>query len=106
MKKSIKTKWVKALRSGKFVQGKDQLQDGETFCCLGVLATLVDPEQTTWKPGYGLFGDCERQGELLGGELSAEVTLKLTTFNDGFPAGNGRKSFKWIASWIERSKLL
>ena len=43
MKKQIADRWVKALRSGKYKQGKEALHwtNGEdTFCCLGVLCEL------------------------------------------------------------------
>lgn len=49
MKKSIKNKWVKALRSGEYLQCKGALtkQDADcndTFCCLGVLTNLYVEE--------------------------------------------------------------
>ncbi len=110
MLKSIKNKWVKALRSGKYKQGTGQLrsENGMSFCCLGVLATIVDPYQKTWEPTNGYFADEESPGkwglsihevqaQLLGkGGLGVGVAQKLGKFND-----NG-KSFKWIASYIER----
>lgn len=34
-------KWVKALRSGKYKQGKECLRNGERFCCLGVACELA-----------------------------------------------------------------
>lgn len=45
MKKAIAKKWVEALRSGDYKQGKSALrtvgQNGKTsFCCLGVLCNL------------------------------------------------------------------
>ncbi len=44
MNKEIKAKWVAALRSGEYTQGKDRLRtnkNGKTsFCCLGVLCNL------------------------------------------------------------------
>jgi len=41
MKKKIAEKWVKALRSGDYKQGKDRLRDEQNnFCCLGVLCNL------------------------------------------------------------------
>ena len=42
MDKKIKKKWLKALRSGKYKQGRDALRIGNKFCCLGVLCDLVD----------------------------------------------------------------
>lgn len=41
MKKSVMQKWVKALRSGKYKQGKHQLRDSDNnYCCLGVLCEI------------------------------------------------------------------
>ena len=40
MKKEIKKKWVKALRSGKYKQGRGELREEDRFCCLGVLCDL------------------------------------------------------------------
>lgn len=40
MNAAVKEKWLKALQSGKFKQARDQLKDGDAFCCLGVLCEL------------------------------------------------------------------
>jgi hypothetical protein len=40
MKPEVKQMWLEALRSGKYKQGKEQLRDGDKFCCLGVLCEL------------------------------------------------------------------
>jgi hypothetical protein len=40
MKAEIKAKWVAALRSGEYKQGREALRHGEYFCCLGVLCNL------------------------------------------------------------------
>jgi hypothetical protein len=40
MLKSIAKKWVKALRSGKYEQGKKSLKSEQGYCCLGVLCSL------------------------------------------------------------------
>lgn len=41
MKKSIAKKWVNALRSGDYEQGKLQLRSiNNKFCCLGVLCNI------------------------------------------------------------------
>ena len=49
MNAKLKQKWIKALRSGEYVQGKKtmvrQTKDGhDEFCCLGVLADLMGAE--------------------------------------------------------------
>jgi len=44
MKKKIAEQWVRALRSGRYKQGKDCLRehtpDGLRYCCLGVLCRI------------------------------------------------------------------
>lgn len=41
----VKDKWIEALQSGKYAQGTGALrsEDGEKFCCLGVLCDILDP---------------------------------------------------------------
>lgn len=47
MNQEIKTKWVAALRSGEYKQGRARLKthEGNSFCCLGVLCDLHDKEK-------------------------------------------------------------
>jgi hypothetical protein len=47
------TKWLEALRSGKYVQGKNALkrEDG-SFCCLGVLQDVLDGKVEVSTPNY------------------------------------------------------
>jgi len=40
MNADIKAKWVAALRSGEYKQGKNRLRTKDSFCCLGVLCDL------------------------------------------------------------------
>jgi hypothetical protein len=63
-------RWIKALRSGKFEQGRNRLrsgnQHGTKFCCLGVLHEISDYPASAGKldllPGTGLNAD--RMGTL------------------------------------------
>lgn len=58
MDPKIKAMWVEALRSGEYQQCDGRLrmesEDGEKFCCLGVLTDLYfkanpdDPERSNW----------------------------------------------------------
>lgn len=53
MNPEVKKKWLEALRSGEYKQGKDQLkqeQNGDcSYCCLGVLCDLFAKETgTSW----------------------------------------------------------
>lgn len=45
MNKVIRQKWIDALRSGEYKQGKGRLRNSENeFCCLGVLCDLAAKE--------------------------------------------------------------
>lgn len=80
MKKSVKKKWVAALRSGKYKQGTGTLRTQEDeFCCLGVLCEVARIEgvipnpirhysrfqdETSWYYGKGSVNDGRRNGTL------------------------------------------
>lgn len=40
MNENVKSRWIEALESGKYKQGKEQLRSNDCFCCLGVLCDL------------------------------------------------------------------
>lgn len=49
MNTEIKQRWIKALRSGKYAQGRRKLKQvtpisGFEYCCLGVLLDIEEPE--------------------------------------------------------------
>ena|SRR6188768_1756975 len=44
MDPEVKARWVKALRSGEYVQVQDRLRKGSKHCCLGVLCDLYTKE--------------------------------------------------------------
>jgi hypothetical protein len=82
--KTLKRKWVAALRSGKYKQGTFTFQCGDTFCCLGVLCAIARRPS-----GWGFVSSCFKDG-------GDAVCDKLALMND---TGT---SFKKIASYIER----
>jgi len=116
MKEQIKDKWVKALMSGDYKQGRGKLKscDG-SFCCLGVLSDLYAKENgVKWKK----YDDCfsivesfdllpkevikwsgmssesgEIQNELYNNEL---YDFELAEVND-----SGKHTFDQIADIIE-----
>lgn len=45
MDSSLKQKWVRALRSGKYKQATGALRNEDGFCCLGVLCDVYDPDK-------------------------------------------------------------
>lgn len=119
--KAIKKQWLAALRSDKFKQGSQQLLSEDGYCCLGVLACVVDPKRKTWGAGHVFFGGDPSRGdivkeqvELLGGCIPPKTIDKLTKMNDGYVpppyAVNKREyakhTFAEIADFIERSKRI
>lgn len=110
MKPSEKKTWLKALRSGKFKQGKGQLcsDDRSEHCCLGVAYVAI-----TGKPVYDKTAEYLKNGKF---GLSEDVQMALACANDGdvddefkelgLPQprlnNNGKASFNSIANWIEK----
>lgn len=105
MNPEIKAKWVAALRSGKYKQGKNVLcrpsSTGElAYCCLGVLGEelglLSTQGHCDWK-SWGIDGNIGSipadEAEELG--LSGKQGV-LVDMND-----RDGKSFNEIADWIE-----
>lgn len=108
MNKTIKKKWVKALRSGNYKQGKERLRTTKTdgssyYCCLGVLADVLGCE---WIEGAEIARFKEEKqisAAIIPHRVADKIKLpaikqdKLISMNDG--AG---RSFNYIASYIER----
>ena len=101
MNKSIAMKWVRALRSGKYKQGRDYLKEGERYCCLGVLQERVLGLKTIkreflTKHACRLAGMYGVQGEARIIQMGGEDYYSLADAND-----RGKK-FSSIANWIEK----
>lgn len=108
MNAELKQKWIQALRSGSYEQGREylrtELKSGENrFCCLGVLGHMIDP--TRWKKRHELrhetifvFVALDESSLFLGEEIAGldlPTQERLSEMND-----DGR-SFDEIADWIE-----
>ena len=71
MKKSVAKKWVAALRSGKYRQGKRRLRvAGDTrkqdsFCCLGVLCDVYRTETGKGRWYLGAFEPAREAGSAM-----------------------------------------
>lgn len=103
LKPDIKSRWIEALRSGKYSQSTGTLRDTNGYCCLGVLCDIVAGEiGTGWerrsnsycfdgKP-YSMLPQvvCNYVGEF------PQVTL--ITMNDAQGT-----SFNEIADYIEKN---
>lgn len=60
MNPEIKKRWLKALRSGDYKQGRRCLRTKDRFCCLGVLCDLYAKETgKKWESGGRMFGNQE-----------------------------------------------
>jgi hypothetical protein len=58
MNKEIKARWVEALRSGNYEQGRYNLRQNNQFCCLGVLCDVVKDEVgCNWLPSQDHFSN-------------------------------------------------
>ena len=114
MKAELKQRWVRALRSRKYKQGRGALRkktpDGFTYCCMGVLADLIAPDSwenpepngkchSNWANDMEEF-DLDRLREI---GLDPMEQCDLIAMNDGEeskPVG-----FRRIADWIEKNVL-
>lgn len=106
MDKALKKKWVAALRSGKYRQGRGKLRTGTShgghakYCCLGVLCEVV---------GVHRIGDSFYEYEYDGSSYLLPLPLrdKLMVYSDiqeVLVNMNDRgESFRTIADWIEEN---
>lgn len=102
----LKKKWVDALRSGKYEQGRGELRStDDTYCCLGVLCDVIDP--ANWQRVYNekrsvyhyYYGSALVS---LPTSLSDEISLSFTDRNTLMSMNDsGVKTFSEIADWIE-----
>lgn len=114
MQPEIKTKWLAALRSGKYAQGQGKLYNGSAFCCLGVLCDVMSQDSweelsfdETSEPDTYLheFGDSNEVLDSIFREeigISSDAQDKLTKMNDGGKDEPAR-TFAQIADWIEEN---
>lgn len=91
MDATLKAKWIAALRSGKFKQGRGQLRKGNEYCCLGVLCKVARipisaSGESAGKSGY----------KLIDRRISSKASETLWRMNDHQMA-----SFSQIADYIE-----
>lgn len=91
MNPELKAKWVAALRSGKFQQGRGQLRKGDEYCCLGVLCKVAripisESGGSAGKSGY----------KLIHRRVPEQAAETLWRMND-----HRGLNFAQIADWIE-----
>ena len=113
MNKRQATKWVKALRSGKYQQGKEVLFSEGRYCCLGVLCEISEIEKN--ERGYFVDSMGFQMEAVLSGVAGTKLGLE---HGDGAPnsgtveiggtahlslaiANDSGASLADIATWIE-----
>lgn len=119
MDAKLKARWVAALRSGEYRQGKNGLRSLENeFCCLGVLIDIMDGRET-WTYSEvvdGYMTESDEETALCGPRLrdvglgTAEQQT-LINMNDGSYCADGvggdytdnPQTFDQIADWIEEN---
>ena len=77
MDQRIKKRWIKALRSGEYEQGRGQLCKDNKFCCLGVLY------------------DIEHDGDWIYDPLGREIVVDGDTYIDGCWTTDGGNPFSY-----------
>lgn len=92
----VKRKWIKALRSGEYQQGRCTLKRSDSYCCLGVLAEEMVPEfmENNQAKEVGVASIKDDLVILWG--LTINDQDKLADMNDF-----DKKTFPEIADWIE-----
>ncbi len=114
MKKNIATKWVKALRSGKYKQGYLTLQDNKTggYCCLGVLCKIFENNykgmsetiDTGSKLPFQLMKDFNIATAV--GTPGGTVSIGKGKYVSLANANDNHENFVDIANWIESNYAL
>lgn len=99
MKLELKTKWVEALRSGVYDQTTSVLRNGGSFCCIGVLCDVANPDG--WQKNDWAYDDYTCENELpasicLALGLTNAQQQTLISMND-----DQGSNFLAIAEWID-----
>ena len=104
MEPKIKKKWLTALRSGKYKQGRACLRSSnDEFCCLGVLCDLYDPNgwiemksgRADW--GYGPDENTVAQPYFVNDWADLQETI---VFAPDCPLlARVRETATWVESW-------
>lgn len=106
MNKTLKKKWIDALRSKAYKQGVGNLKTSNNkFCCLGVLCDLISPDR--WKSVNTRFysysvGDSQSSCQLPK-KLACAIHLSIDTQCTLIGMNDAGESFNKIANWIKKN---
>lgn len=107
-------KWVAALRSGEYKQGRTQLKWGDTYCCLGVLCEIsgkdyddyadnITEEVRRWAGMNSRDGELPKDYKTKTDKGHFKYTRFLWRLNDVTNSKGKSWSFKQIANIIEKN---
>lgn len=98
MTPELKAKWIAALRSGEYPQGRKRLKSSDGYCCLGVLCAITGNNTDL---EYRSYPSEVTLREL---QLSDDNAKALADMNDG-TMGCTPHSFEEIAAFISKADL-
>jgi hypothetical protein len=81
--KEVKDKWVNALESGVYKKGINYLKNNDEYCCMGVLADIMDGIDIDEAEDEIVCHSGEQKGYFHGGlGLKSSVVATLAKLND------------------------
>jgi hypothetical protein len=95
MNKEIKARWLEALRSGEFIQGRQQFRPNTnppTHCCLAVLVEVMTPGATAISQSTR----CHKTAYILAGLTEGDIE-QCISLNDG------TEGYTDVAAYIEEN---
>ena len=106
MQKELKERWIAALRSGEYKQGRNYLNKDGGLCCLGVLCEVM--ELPKYEEDYEggtitIYSDAARAlppSEVMDKQGLYQYWATLASMNDNI---DNQAPFTEIADWIEEN---
>lgn len=101
MDATYKEKWLEALRSGNYEQGKGFLKNWDKYCCLGVLCS-IHPDTVADGSGFVIKGERGYHDTYLPDTIAENLGLDENTLDNLVDMNDEEgKTFSEIADWIE-----
>lgn len=94
MNPEVKAKWLEALRSGEYKQGREYLRRGNYYCCLGVLCDIAVKEGVISEnrdggrlsvSTFGVFGPNQVEGWAVSETSLPQAVVEWAELSDGSP---------------------